>query len=188
MEIVENLDAPLGNSVFSQGQLNNKNLLELFSQQKAYNSSNLFPFQLHLLSYTAGLVAGQSWCEEKIKTVEKQPIAYLYNGVQLPPLPEWDKETYPYAVIVDISVPSDAVGSSGYWVVPQKSVYTVSNNGIMDAVRYDRGYVYEAETDTWRLGGISGSSTAFVKWANYDVCDSSGNVYLSASDPIPVYE
>lgn len=24
---------------------------------------------------------------------------YLYNGVKLPALPEWDKETYPYAVI-----------------------------------------------------------------------------------------
>ena len=25
---------------------------------------------------------------------------YVYNGTELPKLPEWDKSTYPYAVIV----------------------------------------------------------------------------------------
>ena len=35
--------------------------------------------------------------------VQKQPVAYLYNGVRLPKLPEWDRETYPYATISVIS-------------------------------------------------------------------------------------
>ena len=32
-------------------------------------------------------------------SAKKEPVAYLYNGVRLPALPEWDKETYPYALI-----------------------------------------------------------------------------------------
>ena len=29
----------------------------------------------------------------------KEPVAYLYNGVRLPKLPEWDRESYPYAYL-----------------------------------------------------------------------------------------
>ena len=198
MEIIENLDAPLGNSVFSQEQLNSKNLLELFNQQKAYNSSNLFPFQLHLLSYTAGLVAGQSWREEKIKVIEKQPIAYLYNDVQLPPLPEWDREKYPYAAI-------ETNEERTYFVliITEKPVRLRINTWNMAFIATE-----PTQYITWDIGVSSGHDGAWggeysgskdsvdnsfgtfgsVLWANFDVLKEDGAFYLSASEPIPVYE
>lgn len=33
---------------------------------------------------------------------KREPVAYLYNGVRLPKLPEYDKSVYSYAVIVYI--------------------------------------------------------------------------------------
>jgi hypothetical protein len=49
-------------------------------------------------SLTLGWLVGRRIAGQRTK--QKTPIAYLYNGVQLPPLPEWDREKYPYAVIV----------------------------------------------------------------------------------------
>ena len=34
-----------------------------------------------------------------IRLVSNKPVAALYNGVELPPLPEYDKETYPYSCV-----------------------------------------------------------------------------------------
>jgi hypothetical protein len=37
---------------------------------------------------------------------------YFYNGVELPALPEWDKEAYPYAAIFPLTN-----GTDGYSLV-----------------------------------------------------------------------
>ena len=99
-------------------------------------------------------------------------MKYLYNGIALPALPELDE---PYAVIFKTA--------NGVYVCAQNSEQkTVSSDGTYwDLV----GSTYYVLTDgVWetRFGQPSGSP---VLWANYDVYDSTGTLYLSASDPIP---
>ncbi|MBR5862186.1 MAG: hypothetical protein IKZ08_02550 [Bacteroidales bacterium] len=57
----------------------------------------LGPFDLK--SWLIGLIVGLVEKPMLLNAVKKEPIAYLYNGVQLPKLPEWDKEQYPYAAV-----------------------------------------------------------------------------------------
>ena len=49
-------------------------------------------------SLTLGWLVGKQMAAMR-SNVGKTPVAYLYNGLRLPKLPEWDKETYPYAYI-----------------------------------------------------------------------------------------
>ena len=53
---------------------------------------------------------------EAVDTNAKTPDGYSYNGVQLPKLPEWDKEMYPYAVI------SYREGINQYYLSVHKSI------------------------------------------------------------------
>ena len=113
----------------------------------------------------------------------KKPVAYLYNGVQYPPLPEWDKKTHPYVFIGHnfIMTPILYVASeithgyddSGIWVVYGVRIAT-----------YDRTANAWTESD----GAESYQNVSRIDWANFDVLNSDGSVYLAASDPIPVYE
>ena len=123
---------------------------------------------------------------------EKEPVAYLYNGVQLPPLPEWDKETYPYAAMFRNM---DTYGV--YCFSKQPFTYSVNRYGVITiyhgttsdtpapylSVEYDDGHwVTNSKT------GASNRSLSLYIWANYDILNEDGSVYLKASEPIPVYE
>jgi hypothetical protein len=137
-----------------------------------------------------------------------EPVAYLYNGVRLPKLPELDKTVYPYAYIIY----AEALG--GYRLILQQTyVESYDYNGETKVrENYDPSWTdYKAETgsqwatretyidtdDGWAFG-YSKSYTADMYptnilseyvWTNYDIANStSGNVDLPASDPIPVYE
>ena len=118
-----------------------------------------------------------------------EPVAYLYNGVRLPPLPEWDKEAYPYAVL-------QGMNTSYRFNVSSLPIYTVVNDG--------HEYVTvspDAEGDNWEFnkgyeawkrsifgGGVVPIVAIPVFWANYDVQYEDGTLYLAASEPVPVYE
>lgn len=114
-------------------------------------------------------------------TSEKQePVAYLYNGVKLPALPEWDRERYPYAHIGVM----DSYGR--YAFAAESKALTVLGN--IYVTKPEVNYSCESSVDTWVAGGLVSFTAYKVLWANHDVIDANGNLLLDASDPVPIYE
>lgn len=110
-------------------------------------------------------------------------VGYSYNGTVLPELPEWDKETYPYAWIRPyafgrlLSIQKDVSYAvvEGYEKIeyPEDTkFYWTGNSGEWIVHRYDH--------DTMVTRGAI--------WANFDILSTTGAVTLLASNPIPVYE
>ena len=137
-------------------------------------------------------------------STKKEPVAYMYNGVRLPKLPEWDRVAYPYAVINGIGI-GDAI-----------SYYRLSICNKYNVFEADSGYIYFGESSggstditfmqsecnptngTWsdfeeassRNITITGKTNSLFKpanWSNVDIT-LDGTTYLTASDPVPVYE
>jgi hypothetical protein len=142
----------------------------------------------------------------------KELVGYSYNGTVLPPLPEWDKEQYPYAVITKYL----AIGKLfGYDIVvsnrplfmtksepPHLWQPSGTNSSItMSAKLYLDRTVDDTPPGEWGKWGSPYDSYGPGArwwdepiWANYDVelCDGllnpMGETALSASEPIPIYE
>lgn len=53
----------------------------------------------NMRSCVMGLILGQF--SSPLPAVQREPVAYLYNGVRLPKLPEWNREKHPYALLID---------------------------------------------------------------------------------------
>ena len=112
----------------------------------------------------------------------KEPVSYLYNGVRLPKLPEWDREMYPYAVILDTG-----------WLKKLWFGAEVYYSGSAVGVR--GGYIdYYCTSDMSGWNESTGGTEVLiavgtnVDWTNFDVLGENGEVVLEASNPIPVYE
>ena len=130
----------------------------------------------------------------------KEPVAYLYNGVRLPKLPEWDKSKYPYAFIRNVPSGTDynelyVFKTEPAWFKPSiiVSAYGVEDgNTHLEAVDYpygaeaDWGYVTLSEKTS--NGYLASGNFEGIFWANYDILNEDGTIYLAASDPVPVYE
>lgn len=139
------------------------------------------------------------------------PVAYLYNGVRLPKLPEWDKVAHPYALIRtqwnndDGSFrlayfntfasnarynPSDSGGcifggrDGGESVAGQACSITSPDGSWGSLTTYDDGSVVIPPPEGSDFRGIY---TEYLTWANFKV-KYDGVVYMEASEPIPVYE
>lgn len=111
---------------------------------------------------------------------------YLYNGVELPPLPEWDRKKYPYVVL---------------WEVPAFNLYVVSISNVPVVFDSDTGYCthigggksvdankYAADT-SWRDFekelDTSDDESLVVFWTNTDILKTGdGTLYLAASKAI----
>ena len=124
--------------------------------------------------------------------------SYLYNGVELPALPEWDKEQYPYSLIF---VSDSLLGHYAYFCAfstPQHRNYEYNNEPhftleagetCLRATIYNRssndfsGYVFTPQVMT--ASELSSYGTNPI-WANYDVLDENGELLLAASAPVPV--
>ena len=142
--------------------------------------------------------------------VYAEPVAYLYNGVELPALPEWNKEAYPYAVIARIGVASS---SYKYTLRLFSNAYTTSGTSVLYSfyeMTADIGKTWLACScpyidlgdGTFVWGEISehqivdadadGISDAVLVgmpiWSDFDLTANGGTVWLEASDPVPVYE
>lgn len=150
----------------------------------------------------------RSWVEGRnqallgnpLRKTAKQPIAYSYNGVVLPGLPEWDREMYPYAAITDVNL----------WRRPHHlmictapfSVFTNDDTTItfISGTEEDAPllrYEYNSENNSWEVFNPTstdktwGPSSSYEPpiWTNADIISrDDGTLYLAASDPIPVYE
>lgn len=123
----------------------------------------------------------------------KEPIAYLYNGVQLPKLPEWDRVAYPYAVIVEKTpiglrdtiatlycYPLPMTYRNGRFERDTETIYVAYSIGKSD-VTWDEPIYYDEEHASSYL-----AYTPF--WSNFDILNEDGTLYLAASEPTPVYE
>lgn len=127
---------------------------------------------------------------------------YLYNGVELPALPEYDKETYPYAYIVGCLVSVYYIVLSTEPLYHKKAsvgallsynhLYTKSDCTIVEYATENGDklgrWVYlettekSANTNAWSDNGVS----AAILWSNTDLRDyANDTLYLGASEPVP---
>lgn len=159
-------------------------------------------------SCVMGLILGQF--SSPLPMAQKEPVAYLYNGVRLPKLPEWDREKYPYAVILiyesyltkkytailylmkDNNV-RQAVDTGGGGIYFEYMYYQVGD--IQYKVEYKDGEVVTEWGEPTVLTDSLSFDVAKIKWANSDIVlaldttsGEAGTLYLATSDPVPVYE
>lgn len=142
-------------------------------------------------SCVMGLILGQF--SSPLPEAQKEPVAYLYNGVRLPKLPEWDREKYPFAYI-------------DHWVSGEYVLYLMENPTItrdddLDWVYFKIGenicFILQNGVDAWTpYKSSNATNNVFVYnggaldacvWSNFDIeCDDV--MYFAASEPVPVYE
>lgn len=126
---------------------------------------------------------------------EKTPIAYSYNGVVLPKLPEWDKEAYPYAFIGSYDFLDLGGFYHAFMMKTPLYAYEVTDSGEIFSDYHDDmspdALAYELINGEWVENGRPDflfSLSFSMIWANYDVVlVDSTTVVLAASNPIPVY-
>lgn len=113
---------------------------------------------------------------------------YLYNGIELPPLPEWDRETYPYAFILRYH----ESGNYRLFIASAEVRYYTSSS-TTQFIEYTGGYYHRYSDTKW--GDAENQSLGFSPttnyqgvpiWSNYDLYTTDGTLYLAATDPIPV--
>lgn len=126
----------------------------------------------------------------------------LYNGYELPALPEYDTETYPYAFIYYVGetptlctlvlVPADATVS-----------YPDDSSAILINTSYYQSYSARSVDDAWEDDGITETSGSIylikpmdefptdytvVQWTNFNIYTKDEELLLAASDPVPIPE
>lgn len=134
------------------------------------------------LSLFLGWKAGNWVARQRGKA--KQPVAYLYNGVRLPKLPEWDKAKYPYAFIET---------TFGFYylrvlanpLTPDGNSFRMTPPGLVAGAKID---IADYELIGWDEWSEVTEITRDPLWSNFDVLNEDGTVYLAASEPVPVYE
>lgn len=107
---------------------------------------------------------------------------YLYNGIELPALPDYDSTTYPYAIL------QEAYGNYRFTVCA--SPIYVNTNGYIAVPTGASGANWELSSgaSSW-VNGLYGASPLAgfpIFWANYNVLNADGTLYLAASEPVPV--
>lgn len=123
-------------------------------------------------------------------------VGYSYNGTVLPPLPEWDKEAYPYAFLFyqrfvtphwELVVIPEAIykkSTNGDWCLYVEAGSAIGWNISSDSQGNPQGDEWLTRETAWH-GYVQPSN---LQWANFNVLSEDGTVYQEASDPIPIYE
>lgn len=145
----------------------------------------------------------------KHKQEEQTPIAYSYNGIVLPDINTvWDKETYPY-----VSIHYYSFGVLYTAIFSEKPIRCIDNGeGSVDFLTFDSDAKYKQYScdvsydpttyepivdDKWVFAYSGTAEDRFPQydfmgndvWANHDIIVYGGSsIYLSESEPIPVYE
>lgn len=130
------------------------------------------------------LLSGMASAAASRGVLRRTPIAYLYNGVQLPALPESSYEyAYLYTTsdgeyVANLSPTIEVIiGKGGYSTHRDGDIY-VLNDGIWEVAtisKYRYGYLFWSNTDVYYDDAFSDESFA-------------STLYLAASDPVPVYK
>lgn len=126
-------------------------------------------------------------------------VAYQYGSSKpLPTLPEYDKEKYPYAVIVYSSlnyyyrliatseICTATTGMFGKLTLSEGASYLTSTCYYYDADSNKNTFAWSEPTEGTTSGSISTANSSF-SWSNYDLFTSSGTAVKEASDPVPIY-
>lgn len=119
-----------------------------------------------------------------VRKVFREPIAYSYNGVILPALPEWDRERYPYAFI------AHSAERYIYFFVLDEPTYHEGSDGVWYISAVSHSVTDYEDPSEWRPGSgntIDRACTGLM-WSNFDMLSWTGSVLLEASEPTPVYE
>jgi hypothetical protein len=131
-------------------------------------------------------------------TAAGEPVAYLYNGLKLPALPQWDKAAYPHAVITTNS--SSFFGDKATLYVFGSYTYTRTSDGDYAIYATDcRKYICPMDAQLLNaVGDWSDFSTlegayidahpgGYTKWVNFDLLGEAGGIFMAATAPVPVY-
>ena len=123
------------------------------------------------------------------RKVFREPIAYSYNGVILPKLPEWDSETYPYAMI------SSNVSPMLHLCKYKPTAYTVDGHVRIKSIgEYQQGDVQSCNVidGKWEIAyPMQTGKVVFSEdlvWCNTTIYYEDGKLYKETTDRIPVYE
>lgn len=118
-----------------------------------------------------------------------EPVAYLYNGVRLPKLPEEYTTDYPYAYIAN--------AYSKRYFLRRTKVELIKDGALKDPseAKFETVSLFltvgngEVDADaTWKHSTDIVAAGESPVWSNYDILNKDGTVYLAASEPVPVYE
>lgn len=110
---------------------------------------------------------------------------YLFNGVELPELPEWDKKQYQYALIF-----YNSAGLTVLYICGMRAWhYSSSKNVLVNSLHASCHVVDGAWSDLtisdWDIGGWIPEQDLI--WANHDIPEGhDGPVWRATSEPIPV--
>lgn len=133
-------------------------------------------------------VGSKSYSCQVTNTLTDGATLYLYGDVELPPLPEWDRETYPYAWIRATNT-----AKNDFRLYVQSEIkYAVSASGVTMIVINKASclrYSCAIGGTEWTQISVSSSNLAIESWelwANFDVYDENNELLLAASEPIPV--
>ena len=115
---------------------------------------------------------------------------YLYNSIELPALPDYDKTAYPYAFIGSYVSPltNDTITLLVFTTTEPYTFVSEITGGIYTGV--DDGSIrYNLKDGVWvhAPNAMVNQNTEFdhLIWANYNVLNLDGSIYLAASDPVP---
>lgn len=130
--------------------------------------------------------------------LEAAADTWRYNGYQLPPLPDWDKATYPYAVI---SL-RESIGL--YYLSVHKAIRYFEGIPLLGSDDRNTNfgdstpgtallYTWQEGMAAWELFDKDNWSISVERddtgkdialWANFDLLDDAGELYVGASDPV----
>ena len=138
-----------------------------------------------------GLILGQF--SSPLPEVQKEPVAYLYNGVRLPKLPEWDRGKYPYAVIALYNTSNNA---GKYELILCQNILSYDGENVVQ--EKENNYLcYLTDNNTWNYINtydfeevvFIGDGEQTLIWTSSEIPNSTdGSVYMAATKPAPVYE
>lgn len=124
-----------------------------------------------------------------LMAVKGEPVAYSYNGVVLPKLPS-EILSQPNIFIGNVDAAAVAFGFSG---TPETWVSSyVHFVGTKEAGNKVRAQLSSDGTGWEVVENVTDVTFSYPKssvhWANYDILNTDGTVYLAGSEPVPVYE
>lgn len=117
---------------------------------------------------------------------------YLYNGIELPALPEWDKTAYPYASIVfaDLSENYMLIISTNPIIIKDKNDNIITFESACDFYDYrtiTSDIEWQLENNGRGFYGINFGEPNLLIWSNHSIKkESNSTVYLEGSEPVPI--
>ena len=114
-----------------------------------------------------------------------EPETMLYNGVELPKLPEWDKDIYLYAWIKVPDAGKTRLFVSSCKIYVDGNFFRTEQNCVVSKYTLVDG-VWELVSSNvdYVLGSNIESVNNNVIWANFDILNTNGSIYLAASTPV----